>query len=210
MHGDEMSDAGLDREALLAEVAAARSPEELEQVRVRLLGRNGAVTGAMRGLGALAPDQRREAGARLNTLRDAVAGAVEEAGERLRRAALAERLAGERADITLPVLTGAPGGVEPGRIHPISQTIDEVIAIFGEMGFAVAEGPHIEDDFHNLTALNIPPDHPARQEHDTFYLTPRADGSRPVLRTHTSPVQIRTMMRQPPPLRIIVPGRTFR
>jgi phenylalanyl-tRNA synthetase alpha chain len=97
-----------------------------------------------------------------------------------------------------------------GRIHPISQTIDEIIAIFGEMGFVVAEGPHIETDFHNFTALNIPPEHPARQEHDTFYLPERPDGSRLLLRTQTSPVQIRTMLAQQPPIRIIVPGRTFR
>src|SRR5204862_2339 len=121
------------------------------------------------------------------------------------RAARAERPAGERGDVTLPVLTG-----DTGRIHPISQTVDEIVAIFGEMGFVVAEGPHIEEDFYNFTALNIPPEHPARQEHDTFYLPPRSDGSRLVLRTHTSPVQIRTMLAQKPPLRIIVPGRTFR
>src|SRR6202012_2382768 len=139
-----------------------------------------------------------------------ITAALTEAGERLGRAALDAKLAQERADVTLPVSIGAPGGAEPGRIHPISQTIDEIIAIFGEMGFTVAEGPHIEDDFHNFTALNIPPEHPARQEHDTFYLPPRADGSRMVLRTPTSPVQIRTMLPRKPPLRIIVPGRTFR
>src|SRR5204863_463116 len=147
----------------------------------------------------------REAGAALNAAKDEIAAALAEAGERLGRAARAERLAGERADVTLPVLTG-----DTGRIHPISQTIDEIVAIFGEMGFVVAEGPHIEQDFYNFTALNIPPEHPARQEHDTFYLPPRTDGSRLVLRTHTSPVQIRTMLAQKPPLRIIVPGRTFR
>ena len=195
---------------LIAEIAAANTPDELEQVRIKLLGRNGAVTAAMRGLGALPPEQRRDAGARLNLLRDEVAAALAEAGDRLRRAALADRLAAERADVTLPVLPGPPGGVAPGHIHPISQTIDEIVAIFGEMGFSVAEGPHIEDDFYNFTALNIPPEHPARQEHDTFYLPPRPDGSRLVLRTHTSPVQIRTMLAQQPPLRIIVPGRTFR
>jgi phenylalanyl-tRNA synthetase alpha chain len=205
-----MNDAALNRDELLAEVAGARSPEELEQVRVRLLGRNGVVTAAMRGLGALAPDQRRDAGARLNATRDAIAAAIAAAAERLHRAALADRLAGERADISLPVTLGAPVGAEPGRIHPISQTIDEIIAIFGEMGFSVAEGPHIEDDFHNFTALNIPPEHPARQEHDTFYFPERPDGSRLLLRTQTSPVQIRTMRAQPPPIRIIVPGRTFR
>jgi phenylalanyl-tRNA synthetase alpha chain len=204
-----MSDAALNRDQLLAEIAAAGSPEALEGVRVQLLGRNGALTAAMRGLGALPPEERRAAGARLNALRDEIAAALAEAGDRLHRAALADRLAGEHADVSLPVFAG-PSGAEPGRIHPISQTIDEIIAIFGEMGFVVAEGPHIEDDFHNFTALNIPPEHPARQEHDTFYLPERADGSRMVLRTHTSPVQIRTMMQKAPPLRIIVPGRTFR
>src|SRR5260370_31517013 len=138
-----MEEIALNRDALLNEVAAAGSPEALEQVRVRLLGRNGVVTAAMRGLGALPPEARREAGARLNALRDELAAAIEEAGERLRRAALSNRLAGERADVTLPVLPGAPGGAEAGRIHPISQTIDEIIAIFGAMGFSVAEEPHI-------------------------------------------------------------------
>jgi phenylalanyl-tRNA synthetase alpha chain len=208
--GERMSEIQTDTpalkaEAYLAEIAAADSPDELEQVRIRLLGRNGAITGAMRGLGTLPPDERREAGARLNRLRDQITAALSEAGDRLRRAALADRLAGEHADVTLPVLTNGCG-----RIHPISQTIDEIVAIFGEMGFVVAEGPHIEEDFYNFTALNIPPEHPARQEHDTFYLPPRPDGSRLVLRTHTSPVQIRTMLAQKPPLRIIVPGRTFR
>src|SRR5258707_9073390 len=200
-----MEDPASKSEEFLSEVAAARSPEELEQIRIKLLGRSGAITALMRGLGQLPAEQRREAGARLNSLRDEVSAALEEAGDRLRRAALDNRLAGERADVTLRVQTGVTGA-----IHPISQTIDEIIAIFGEMGFVVAEGPHIEDDFHNFTALNIPPDHPARQEHDTFYLPPRPDGSRLVLRTHTSPVQIRTMLAQKPPLRIIVPGRTFR
>ena len=214
-----MEDPASKSEEFLREVAAARSPEELEQIRIRLLGRNGEITALMRGLGQLPAEQRREAGATLNSLRDTVTAALEEAGDRLRRAARTNRLAGERADVTLPVLSGGTGA-----IHPISQTIDEIIAIFGEMGFVVAEGPHIEDDFHNFTALNIPPEHPARQEHDTFYLPARpdhrtnrpptiagpADGSRLVLRTHTSPVQIRTMLAQKPPLRIIVPGRTFR
>jgi phenylalanyl-tRNA synthetase alpha chain len=159
----------------------------------------------MKGLGALDPEARREAGQALNRLKDEVAAAIDAAAGRLSEAELARRLAAERIDVTLPA---APEAI--GRIHPISQTIDEIVAIFGEMGFGVAEGPHIEEDFYNFTALNIPPDHPARQEHDTFYLGQAADGTRKVLRTHTSPVQVRTMMTRPPPLRIIAPGRTFR
>ncbi|HEX3536118.1 MAG TPA: phenylalanine--tRNA ligase subunit alpha [Stellaceae bacterium] len=187
------------------ELAAAASLDALEQLRVKYLGRNGAITGLMRGLGALPPEERREAGAKLNTIKDDIAERLESRKTELGRAALTERLAAERADVTLPVLHAGMG-----RIHPISQTVDEIVAIFGEMGFTVADGPHIEDDFYNFTALNIPPEHPARQEHDTFYLPPRPDGSRLVLRTHTSPVQIRTMQVQKPPIRIIVPGRTFR
>jgi phenylalanyl-tRNA synthetase alpha chain len=190
---------------ILEEIASAPSPEALEETRVKVLGRRGTLTLAMRELAALDPQERRRAGAELNAAKDRIAAALAEAGARLGRAALAERLAEERADVTLPVRFAGEG-----RIHPISQTIDEIVAIFGEMGFVVAEGPHIEEDFYNFTALNIPPEHPARQEHDTFYLPERADGSRLVLRTHTSPVQIRTMLAQQPPIRIIVPGRTFR
>jgi phenylalanyl-tRNA synthetase alpha chain len=120
-------------------------------------------------------------------------------------AALNARLATERIDVSLP-----PRPEQRGFIHPISQVMDELTAIFGEMGFAVAEGPDIEDDFYNFGALNIPPEHPARQEHDTFYLPDRADGAKMVLRTHTSPVQIRTMQKTTPPIRIIAPGRTYR
>jgi phenylalanyl-tRNA synthetase alpha chain len=193
------------RDEVLREIGEAGSPEVLEAIRVAALGRRGRLTLLMRGLGELDPEARRAAGAALNVVRDEIAAALSEAGDKLRRAALADRLAGEHADVSLPVLTG-----DTGRIHPISQTVDEIVAIFGEMGFIVAEGPHIEEDFYNFTALNIPPEHPARQEHDTFYLPERPDGSRLVLRTHTSPVQIRTMLAQKPPIRIIVPGRTFR
>jgi phenylalanyl-tRNA synthetase alpha chain len=189
----------------LGEIAAAASPDALEQVRIRYLGRQGLVTRLMRELGALPAEERREAGARLNALKDTIGDALSARAAELDKVALSDWLAAERADATLPMSPGTAG-----RIHPISQTIDEIIAIFGEMGFVVADGPHIEDDFHNFTALNIPPEHPARQEHDTFYLPERADGSRLVLRTHTSPVQIRTMQQQKPPIRIIVPGRTFR
>ena len=134
-----------------------------------------------------------------------MADAIEQRKAVLEEAALEAKLAEERIDVSLPA---RPAHV--GRMHPISQTMEELVAIFGEMGFSVAQGPHIEDDFHNFTALNIPPEHPARQEFDTFYMNEKEDGSRPVLRTHTSPVQIRTMQNAEPPIRIIAPGRTFR
>jgi phenylalanyl-tRNA synthetase alpha chain len=190
---------------ILGEITAAPSSDALEEIRIKVLGRRGSLTSAMRELGALDPEERRRAGAALNAAKDRITAALSEAATRLGRAALDRRLATERADVTLPVLFGGTG-----HIHPISQTIDEIVAIFGEMGFTVAEGPDIEDDFHNFTALNIPPEHPARQMHDTFYLPERADGARLLLRTHTSPVQVRTMQRTPPPLRIIAPGRTYR
>ena len=200
-----MADFDLSSDDILHEIAAAPSSDALEEIRLKVLGRRGALTLAMRELGALDPEERRRAGAALNAAKDRITAALAGATARLGRAALDRRLATERGDVTLPVLFRATG-----HIHPISQTIDEIVAIFGEMGFAVAEGPHIEEDFYNFTALNIPPEHPARQEHDTFYLPERPDGSRLVLRTHTSPVQIRTMLAQQPPIRIIVPGRTFR
>jgi phenylalanyl-tRNA synthetase alpha chain len=193
------------RDAILRLVKSAVSRDALEQVRISALGRKGSITELMKGLGALAPDIRREHGAALNRLKDEVETALAEAAARLEDAALTARLKTERIDVTLPVKSD-----EMGRIHPISQTLDEVVAIFGEMGFTVAEGPHIEDDFHNFTALNIPPEHPARQEQDTFYLGSADPAERKLLRTHTSPVQIRTMKAQKPPIRIIVPGRTFR
>jgi phenylalanyl-tRNA synthetase alpha chain len=193
------------RDALLERVGAAADPDALEAVRVEALGRSGQITELMKGLGKVAPEERRERGQALNALKDAVAEAIEARKADLDAAALDARLAVESIDVTLPVRPEAEG-----RIHPISQTIDEMVAIFCEMGFEVAEGPHIETDFNNFTALNIPPEHPARQEHDTFYLPPKDDGSRLVLRTHTSPVQIRTMIDMAPPIRIVVPGRTFR
>ena len=159
----------------------------------------------MKQLGGLDPDARRQAGQDLNQVKDAVAEAIEQRKTGLADSALNARLAAERIDVSLP-----PRPEQRGFIHPISQVMDELTAIFGEMGFAVAEGPDIEDDFHNFGALNIPPEHPARQEHDTFYLPDRADGAKMVLRTHTSPVQIRTMQKTTPPIRIIAPGRTYR
>jgi phenylalanyl-tRNA synthetase alpha chain len=193
------------RDQILAEVQAAADLDALEAVRVSALGRSGRITELMKGLGQVLAEDRRARGQALNALKDSVGEAI--AGRRtlLDVAALGTRLSEERVDITLP-----PRPAPEGRIHPVSQTIDEMVAIFCEMGFTVAEGPHIETDFNNFTALNIPPEHPARQEHDTFYLPEKPDGSRLVLRTHTSPVQIRTMIDMAPPIRIVVPGRTFR
>ena len=191
--------------AALSAVAAAVDLAGLEAARVAALGKKGTISEAMKILGTLAPDARREAGARINAARDQVVAALDARKVVLEGAALAAKLAAETIDLTLP----APA-IATGRLHPISQTIDEIIEIFGEMGFSLAEGPDIEDDFHNFTALNFPPGHPAREMHDTFYLNPNAAGERPVLRTHTSPVQVRTMMSVKPPIRVIIPGRTFR
>ncbi len=185
--------------------AAATSVAALENVRVEALGKKGRVTQLMKGLGGLAPDERKRKGAIYNRLKDEIGEILENRRAELERLALGERLASERVDVTLPC---RPESMPEGRIHPISQTLDEVVAIFGEMGFMVAEGPDIEDDFHNFSALNIPPEHPARQMHDTFYLP--GDGEPLVLRTHTSPVQVRTMQAVKPPLRIIAPGRAYR
>ncbi len=192
------------RQTFLSQISTASDLDALEQIRVAVLGRSGQVTALLKGLGSLAPEERKARGAAVNRLKEEIEAALGAAKARLDRAALDRRLAEERIDVTLPVKAESDG-----RVHPISQTIDELVAIFGEMGFTVAEGPHIEDDFHNFTALNIPPEHPARQEQDTFYLA-GPESSRKVLRTHTSPVQIRTMQAEKPPIRIIVPGRTFR
>ncbi len=186
-------------------VAEAKAVDVLEAIRVDALGKKGEISGLMKTLGELSPEERKEAGQRLNLLKDAVSDAIGSRKTVLEQTALDAKLAFEAIDLTLP-----PRPETEGRLHPISQTIDEIVAIFGEMGFSVAEGPDIEDDFKNFTALNIPPDHPARQMQDTFYLPPQADGSRMVLRTHTSPVQIRTMQSKKPPIRVICPGRTYR
>ncbi len=206
---DDLSALKAETEAALA---AAADPRALESVRVAVLGRQGSLTGVLKSLGALAPDQRRERGAAVNLIKTEIEAAIEARRVALDELALDARLAAERIDITLPPRPFAPGTAADGGIHPINRTIEELVAIFGTMGFVVAEGPDIEGDWHNFGALNIPDHHPARQDHDTFYLPapPGANGRRPVLRTHTSPVQIRTMVTQEPPIRVIVPGRTWR
>ena len=195
------------KRSLLAEVEGTQTLDELEQVRVSALGKKGRLTQQMKQLGQLEPDERKRVGQALNAVKDAVQAAIETRKATLADAEMQARLERERVDVTLPARP-----FDLGRVHPISRTIEEMIQIFGAMGFRVAEGPHVEDDFHNFTALNIPPEHPARQEHDTFYVEGTGDdGHRKVLRTHTSPVQIRAMRQlEEPPIRVIAPGRTFR
>ncbi|WP_093811456.1 phenylalanine--tRNA ligase subunit alpha [Stappia sp. ES.058] len=192
---------------ILAAIAAATSEAELEEVRVAALGKKGSVSEQLKTLGKLSPEERREMGPAINGLKARVGEALGARREILQEAALNARLEAERVDVTLP-LRMAPS--ETGRIHPVSQVIDELTAIFADMGFSIAEGPDVETDHLNFTALNFPEDHPARDMHDTFFLHPKEDGERMLLRTHTSPVQIRTMMSQEPPIRVITPGRTYR
>jgi len=203
---------------LAAAVTAAPDAAVLETVRVAALGKSGSISDLLKTLGAMSPDERRERGPAINGLRDRIAGAIAERKAALEAGELDARLAAERIDLTLP-----PPPERRGRVHPTMQVLDEMIAVFAEMGFALAEGPDIEDDFHNFTALNFPPKHPAREMHDTFWLPEDERGERKLLRTHTSPVQIRTMQQgqnktlpgwiaqgQAPPIRVIVPGRVYR
>jgi phenylalanyl-tRNA synthetase alpha chain len=192
---------------LLEAVAAASDLAGLEEVRLGALGKKGRVSALMQRLGSMPPEERRDFGQAVNAVKVAVSEALEAKRETLARAATTAKLASERADVTLPVREGP---LAEGRVHPVSQVTDEITEIFADMGFSIAEGPDIETDFNNFTALNIPPEHPARQDHDTFYFAEGRDGTRPVLRTHTSPVQIRTMLNTKPPLRIIAPGRVYR
>ena len=187
------------------ELKDVASLESLQDMHVQYLGKKGSVTDLMKQLGGLATEDRREAGLAINKTKDAIEHALSQRKAELILIEEERRLVQEKIDITLP-----PRPERMGKIHPISQTMDEIVTIFGEMGFVLAEGPDIESDFHNFTALNIPDDHPARQMHDTFYLPAKEDGTRKVLRTHTSPVQIRTMIKQKPPIRVICPGRTYR
>jgi phenylalanyl-tRNA synthetase alpha chain len=194
------------RQAALAQIAAAQDLDALEELRVALLGKRGSISGLMKTLGTMSPEQRQSEGPLIQGLREDVTVALAAHKAALDEAALAARLADERLDMTLPAIM-APRGT----VHPVSQVMDELAEIFADLGFAVATGPEIEDDWHNFTALNMPESHPARAMHDTFYFPDRdADGREMLLRTHTSPVQIRTMLAQGGPLRIIAPGRVYR
>jgi phenylalanyl-tRNA synthetase alpha chain len=194
------------RTDLIGAIDAAAGLDALEAVRVHALGKSGAITGLLKTLGGMTPEERQSEGPRIHGLREAVTEALGARKAALERSALDARLASETLDMTLPVDL-----VPPGSVHPVSQVMDELAEIFADLGFAVASGPEIEDDWHNFTALNIPESHPARAMHDTFYFPPDAEGNRKhLLRTHTSPVQIRTMVNQKPPIRIIAPGRVYR
>jgi phenylalanyl-tRNA synthetase alpha chain len=192
---------------IIQSVSQAEDEAALEAVRVAAIGKKGSVSERMKTLGKMTPEERQVMGPALNGLKVRVTDAINERKSFLKAKARQEKLATETVDVTLPVETGQ---LQEGRIHPISQVIDEITAIFADMGFAIAEGPDIETDFYNFTALNFPPDHPAREMHDTFFFNEKENGERLLLRTHTSPVQIRTMMAQEPPIRVVIPGRTYR
>lgn len=197
------------KDELSSLVEAANDLQSLEDARVKALGKKGRLTEMMKTLGSLSPDERKERGQALNLVKQEIAALIETQQKALKAQALKDQLANEHIDITRSVRPEAKG-----TVHPITQTVDELVAIFSDMGFNVALGPDIEDDFHNFTALNFPPEHPAREMHDTFYLPDvegkEGDEAKRLLRTHTSTVQIRTMMNNKPPFKIVVPGRVYR
>jgi len=196
----------LERE-IIGAIESAADEAALETVRVSALGKKGAVSELLKTLGGMTPQERKEKGPAINGVKDRVNASLAARRAALKDAALTARLNTETLDVTLPVREPP---TETGRVHPVSQVTDELTAIFADMGFAVAEGPDIETDDYNFTMLNFPASHPARDMHDTFYFNPKPDGTRMLLRTHTSPVQIRTMLAQKPPIRVIIPGRTYR
>jgi phenylalanyl-tRNA synthetase alpha chain len=190
---------------LLNDIEATTSLQDVEELRVAAFGKKGVLTELLKTLGSKTPEERKTLGAALNVAKEILKEALDARKVHFEDLQINQRLANETIDISLP-----PRPELQGKIHPLSKVMDEAMDILGKMGFSLSEGPDIEDDFHNFTALNIPPQHPARQEQDTFYLK-AGDGKTPhVLRTHTSPVQIRTMIKEKPPLRIISLGRTYR
>ncbi len=190
-------------------IEGANDMASLEEVRVTALGKKGKITGMMKNLGQMDPEQRKTAGQELNILKTEIASLIESQAKMLKKQALDERLATEKLDMTL-----TPRPEMQGKVHPISQTMEELVTIFGEMGFSLQEGPDIEDDYHNFSALNFPVGHPAREMHDTFYLpddpSETVEAAKKVLRTHTSSVQIRSMANAKPPVKMICMGRTYR
>jgi phenylalanyl-tRNA synthetase alpha chain len=200
-----MTDIAALQSDILAQISGAADEAALEAVRVATLGKKGSVSALLATMGKLSPDERKVQGPLFNGLRDTVTNTIAARKAELADSALDARLAGETLDVTLPARPE-----NSGTVHPISQVLEEVVAIFADLGFGVAEGPDVEFDDYNFTKLNIPPDHPARQMQDTFYVSAQGDGTSHVLRTHTSPVQVRTMLNNKPPIRIISPGRTYR
>jgi phenylalanyl-tRNA synthetase alpha chain len=194
-------------QGLLASIAAASDEAAIEAVRIEALGKKGSVSELLKSLGGMSAEERTSAGPAINGLKERVGHALQARKGELKDAAINARLITEKVDVTLPV---AQSPAERGRIHPISQVIDEITAIFGDLGFSIAEGPDIETDYYNFTALNFPEGHPAREMHDTFFMQSQEGNQPKVLRTHTSPVQIRTMEAQKPPIRIVIPGKTYR
>ena len=208
------------KSSLHAAIAGAKDEAALDAVRVSALGKKGSISALLATLGQMSPDERKLKGPEINGLKAEIAATIESRRSALAASALDARLAGEKLDVTLPL---RPAPTASGRIHPVSQVIDEITAIFSDMGFAIAEGPDIETDYYNFTALNFPEGHPAREMHDTFFFSPDANGERKLLRTHTSPVQVRVMKQsnepvpakwvsaaQEPPIRVVIPGRTYR
>lgn len=183
-----------------AAIEAAEDAAALDQVRVDYLGKKGSITGLLKGLGKLSPEERPAAGAEINKVKEELQDLIAQRKEVLEGAAIAAKLAGETIDITLP-----GRGQNVGGLHPVTRTIERIAGFFEAVGYETAEGPEIEDNYHNFDALNIPPHHPARAMHDTFYITQDT-----VLRTHTSPVQVRVMESQDPPIKIVCPGRVYR
>jgi len=205
MQTDDMTDIATLQSELTAAIDSAETLDALEAVRISALGKQGSVSALLKTMGAMSPEERQVQGPVINGLRETVTAALAAKKTALETTVLNQRLATERLDMTLP----APE-TPHGSVHPVSQVMDELAEIFADMGFAVAEGPEIEDQWHNFTALNMPETHPARAMHDTFYMTATDGEEAKVLRTHTSPVQIRTMTSQEPPIRIIAPGRVYR
>lgn len=189
------------------QIDGAGDEAALESVRIASLGKKGSISAMMKTLGKMTPEERQVMGPALNGLKVSITDAIAGRKQVLGKAAIEARLVNETLDVTLPL---RPAPAQIGRIHPITQVTDEITAIFGDMGFSIAEGPDIETDYYNFTALNFPEGHPAREMHDTFFFNEGEDGKRKVLRTHTSPVQIHTMESQEPPIRIVIPGKTYR
>jgi len=200
-----MSDVQTLTTTALADIAAATTLEALEALRVALLGKSGSITAQLKSLGSLPPDERKLAGEGTNKARDAIGEALSARKAVLEQAALDARLASERIDVTLPGRDG-----EMGVVHPVSRTIERLTGILRGLGYDLADGPEIEDDWHNFEALNFPPHHPARAMHDTFYVSQGIAGDGRLLRTHTSPVQVRAMKGATPPLRVIAAGKVYR